>query len=98
MDYQESFESIAKAELEVARRLAQNKDYWTAVYHSQQAAEKMTKAVLFKHRVIEMKEHIISGLFASRVLRQRRSKELKPSVSLLAAVGGTYQQIAPSGA
>jgi len=76
VDYQESFESTAKAELGVARRLAAQGDYWSAVYHCQQAAEKMTKAVLFKNRIIEMKEHVISGLFSSRILRQRRSKEL----------------------
>ena len=76
MDYKETFESTAKAELGVAKHLAAHGDYWTAVYHCQQAAEKMTKAVLFKHKVVEMKEHVISGLFASRILRQRRTKEL----------------------
>ncbi len=76
MDYKESFESTAKAELEVAKRLAAQGDSWIAVYHCQQAAEKMTKAVFFKYNIVEMKEHVISGLFASRILRQRRTKEL----------------------
>lgn len=84
MDYQKSFESTAKAELEVARRMAAQGDYWTAVYHCQQAAEKMTKAVLFKYKIIEMKEHVVSGLFASRILRHRRSKELNQVYRYLA--------------
>lgn len=84
MDYQKSFESTAKAELDVARRMAAQGDYWTAVYHCQQAAEKMTKAVLFKYKIIEMKEHVISGLFASRLLRHRRSKELNQVYRYLA--------------
>jgi len=76
MDYQGSYESTAKAELSVAKRLAEQKDYWAAVYHCQQAAEKMVKAVLFKRGIAEMKEHVISGLYASRILREKRSEEL----------------------
>ena len=76
MDYKETFESTAKAELGVAKHLVAQGDYWAAVYHCQQAAEKMAKAVLFKYNVVEMKEHIISGLFASRILRHKRTKEL----------------------
>ncbi|MCX7838051.1 MAG: HEPN domain-containing protein [Anaerolineae bacterium] len=64
--------------------MAAQGDYWTAVYHCQQAAEKMTKAVLFKYKIIEMKEHVISGLFASRILRYRRSKELNQVYRYLA--------------
>ncbi len=76
MDYQRSYESTAKAELGVARQLAEQKYYWASVYHCQQAAEKMVKAVLFKRGIAEMKEHVISGIFASRILRERRTEEL----------------------
>jgi HEPN domain-containing protein len=77
MDYQGLYESTAKAELGVARRLAAQGDYWTAVYHCQQAAEKMAKAVLSKLGVVEVKDHVISGLFASRVLRRQRDPDLQ---------------------
>lgn len=77
MDYQGSYESTAKAELDVARRMAAQGDYWTAVYHCQQAAEKMAKAVLSKMGIVEVKDHVVSGLFASRVLRERREPDLR---------------------
>jgi len=77
MDYQRSYASTAHSELDVARRLAQQQDYWTAVYHCQQSAEKMAKAVLAKIGVTEVKEHFISGLFASRILRERRDPKLR---------------------
>ncbi len=77
MDYQGLYESTAKAELDVARRMAAQKDYWTAVYHCQQAAEKMAKAVLSKIGIVEVKDHVVSGLFSSRVVRERRDPELQ---------------------
>jgi HEPN domain-containing protein len=83
MDYQGLYESTAKAELGVARRLAAQGDYWTAVYHCQQAAEKMAKAVLSKLGVVEVKEHIVSGLFASRILRHRRDPDLQKAYRAL---------------
>jgi len=57
--------------------MAKQKDYWTAVYHCQQAAEKMAKAVLSKLGIVEVKDHVISGLFASQVLRSRRDPDLQ---------------------
>lgn len=77
MDYQGSYQSTAKAELDLARRLAQQKDYWAAVYHCQQAAEKMAKAVLNKFGLVEIKEHTVSGAFARFVLRERRDPDLQ---------------------
>jgi hypothetical protein len=51
----------------------------------------MAKAALFNYNVIETKEHIISGLFASRILRRKRTKELNQVYRYLIRLG-TRQQ------
>ncbi len=75
----------ALGDLESGRILLKNSRYADAVFHFQQSAEKSVKALLVL-KDIEIREHIVSGYFASEIISEAEpepEKSLRESLRAL---------------